>query len=87
MGFSSLQGAEKMKRELDQMITTAQKELKTDCIGFAESIHNYYPVEWKKIKNNWDDIFPTVDYHITCEVEILKTGLMGNPTLESELEE
>ena len=81
------QAAETAKLQIEQMIDTAQKELKSDCVGFAEKIHNYYPVEWKQIKDNWDDVFPTVDYQISCEVEILSTGMIGNPTLRSEPEE
>ena len=82
-----LQAAETMKLQLEQIINTAQKELKSDCIGFTENLHNYSSVEWNQIKDNWDDIFPTVDYQISCEVEILSTGMIGNPTLQSESEE
>ena len=82
-----LQAAEAMKLQLEHTINTAQKELKSDCVGFAENLHNYYPVEWKQIKDNWGDIFPTVDYQISCEVEILKAGMIGKPTLQSEPEE
>jgi spore germination protein KC len=82
-----LQAAETMKLQLEHTINTAQKELKSDCVGFAENLHNYYPVEWKQIKENWNDIFPTVDYQISCEVEILNTGIITVPTLRSEPEE
>lgn len=75
-----LQAAEAMKLQLDHIINTAQKELKSDCVGFAENLHNYYPVIWKKKKKNWEDIFPTVDYQVSCEVEILSTGMMTDPT-------
>ena len=74
------QGAETMKLQLDHTINVAQKELKSDCVGFAENLHNYYPVIWKQSKNYWDDIFPTVDYQVSCEVEILSTGMMTDPT-------
>jgi Ger(x)C family germination protein len=82
-----VQAAETMKLQLGHIINTAQKELKSDCIGFAENLHNYYPVEWKQIKNNWGDIFPTVDCQITCEVEILSSGPITEPTPQSESEE
>lgn len=81
------QAAQTMKLQLEHSINTAQKVLKSDYIGFAENLHNYYPAKWKQIKNNWDDIFPTVDYQISCEVEILKTGMITNSTLLSEPEE
>lgn len=81
------QTAETMKLQLEHIINTAQKELRSDCVGFAENLHNYYPAEWKQIKDNWDDIFPTVDYQVSCEVEILSTGMITNSTLRSEPEE
>ena len=82
-----LQAAETMKLQLEHTIDTAQRELRSDCIGFAEKLHNSYPVEWKQIKDNWIDIFPTVDYQIFCEVEILGSGMISNPILRSEPEE
>ncbi|EGW39525.1 Ger(x)C family spore germination protein [Desulfosporosinus sp. OT] len=81
-----LQTAEAMKLQLEHTINTAQKELKSDCVGFAENLHNYYPLEWKQIKDNWDDVFPTVDYQIFCKVKILSSGTISNPTLRSEPE-
>ncbi|MDO0824619.1 Ger(x)C family spore germination protein [Desulfosporosinus nitroreducens] len=68
---------------LEKMIHKAQKELNSDCIDFAENIHNYFPVEWKQIKPNWDNTFPTVDYHVSSEIKIIGTGLINNPTLYS----
>ncbi len=82
-----LQAAETMKLQFEHTIDIVQKELKSDCIGFAEKIHNNYPVKWKQIKHNWDEIFPTVDYRVSCKVKILSVGMMNNPTLRSELEE
>ncbi|MDR3587101.1 MAG: Ger(x)C family spore germination protein [Desulfosporosinus sp.] len=82
-----LQAAETMKLQIEHTISTAQNDLKSDCVGFAENLHNYYPVEWKQIKNNWDNIFPTIDYQISCEVEILSAGMISNSTLRSEPEE
>lgn len=81
------QATETITLELEQMIDKAQKKLKSDCVGFAENLHNYYPAEWKQIKHDWDNIFPTVDYQLSCEVEILKTGVINNSTLKSEPEE
>jgi len=82
-----LQAAETMKLQLEHTIDTAQKVLKSDCVGFAENLHNYYPVEWKQIKDDWDNRFPTVAYHIFCEVEIVSTGIINDPTPRSEPEE
>jgi len=81
-----LQAAETMKHQIEHTINTAQ-ELNSDCVNFAENLHNYYPAEWKQIKNNWDNIFPTVNYQISCEIKILSTGMITDPTPRSEPEE
>lgn len=78
------QAAETMKLQLEHTINTAQKELKTDFLGFAEIIQNYYPAEWKQIRNNWDEIFPTVKTQLTCEIEINRAGLATDPSCRSE---
>ncbi|MDP4159434.1 MAG: Ger(x)C family spore germination protein [Bacillota bacterium] len=77
--------AETLKLQLEQIIDKAQKELKSDCVGFAEHLHTQYPVAWKRVKNNWEDIFPTIEYHVSCEVRILNTGMINNtlPTNEA----
>ncbi len=81
------QAEEAMKRQLEHTIDTAQKELKSDYVGFSENLHNSFPVDWKQVKDQWDNIFPTVNYHVSCEVEILNTSIISNPTLRSEPEE
>lgn len=87
IGQLERQAAEMIKSQIEQMIDKAQKELKADCVGFAEILHNYYPVEWKQIKHNWDEVFSTVEYQISSEVKILGTGVINNPTQRSEPEE
>lgn len=81
------QAAEEVNLLLKKLIEKAQNDLKSDCIDFAENLHNHYPVEWKRIKPNWDITFPTVNYQISSEITIIGTGLISNPTLQSELEE
>lgn len=78
------QAAEALKLQIEQCLCIAQKELMTDFVGFAEHLHDLYPLEWKQVKNNWEDIFPTVKCQISCEVEILKTGMISSPTLPNK---
>lgn len=82
-----LQASEAMKLQLEHIVNTAQQELKSDCVGFAENLHNYNPVEWKLIKDSWDDTFATVDSQISCRVVILSTGIINSPTLRNAPEE
>jgi len=78
------QAAETMKLQMEHTIDIAQNELRSDCVGFAESIHNHYPNEWKSMKDNWEDIFPTLDYQVSCKVRILRTGMINDPSLPGD---
>ena len=69
-----------------QELETAHR-LGLDMVVLVFNDERFALIEWKQIKDNWGDIFPTVDYQISCEVEILKAGMIGKPTLQSEPEE
>lgn len=49
------------------------KGLKADIFGFGEKIHKKYPNEWKKIKNSWDEIYPSIELNLSVDVKIRKT--------------
>ena len=52
------------------------KELNVDIFGFGEMLHKKYSSEWKSLKDNWDDIYPTIELRIDVETKILKTDLL-----------
>lgn len=79
--------SEILKNQIDQVIDKAQMKLKTDYVGFAESLDESYPDEWKRVKNNWDNIFPTIKYETTCKVKIFRFGITTNPTQSIKPEE
>ena len=60
------------------------KELKADIFGFGEILHKKYSNEWKTFRDNWDDIYPTIELNIDVETKILKTDLLKKPVLPSE---
>ncbi|NMB95272.1 MAG: Ger(x)C family spore germination protein [Clostridiaceae bacterium] len=55
------------------------KELNADIFGFGEMLHKKYSNEWKTLKANWDDIYPTIELSIDVETKILKTDLLKKP--------
>lgn len=66
---------EKVKPILDQV----QKEMNADIFGFAEAFHRAYPDAWKKYKNNWDDIFPTIEVRLDTTAKIRRPGIVTEP--------
>jgi len=55
------------------------RELNADIFGFGEMLHKKYSEEWKDLKDNWDEIYPTIDLIIDVESKIIKTDLLKKP--------
>lgn len=81
------QASEVIKKQIEHTIHKSQTELKADFIGFGERLRNEYPSEWKQVKDNWDEVFPTVRYEVTCNIEIVSFGLINNPVQFSDQKE
>ncbi len=61
------------------VIEIAQKDLNADFIGFGQEIKNQKPKEWKKLKGDWEEIFPDVQSEINFDIKIKAVGLTTNP--------
>lgn len=68
-----------IERRLAQTLEKVQKEQKVDILGFSEAFHRKYPGEWKKVKNEWDTIFPTVEVTFDVKSYIRRPGLSTVP--------
>lgn len=64
-----------VKREVEKTINKLQKTHKADIIGIGEHLSKFQPRTWKKIKDNWEEIFPNIDINVTIDVKIRRTGL------------
>lgn len=76
--FDEIQN-EVIKNEAQQAVYMAQKEFKVDIFNFGEMLHREYPEQWNKIKDNWEDIFPSIDVVINVNSQTKRTGLIGKP--------
>ncbi|OKP95457.1 Ger(x)C family spore germination protein [Paenibacillus sp. P46E] len=63
-----------VKARIEQMVSHLQKELKSDVLGIGDEVHVEHPYEWKKIKDQWNDIFPDVPVSIKVDVDIERMG-------------
>lgn len=59
-------------------------EINADIFGFGEMLHKKYSKEWKTLKDNWDEIYPTIKLNINVETKIIKTDLLKEPASPSE---
>ena len=64
-----------VKKEVNRTINKLQKTHKADIIGIGEHLSKFQPRTWKKIKDNWEEIFPNIDINVTIDVKIRRTGL------------
>lgn len=68
-----------IEHRLTQTVKKVQKEQKVDILGFAEEFHRKYPKEWKKVKKDWDEIFPSVEVTYDIKSYIRRPGLSTTP--------
>lgn len=64
-----------IKKEINLAIEQGKKN-QTDIFGFGEDIYLSHPKEWKKLTQNWNDVFfPKVKIHVSVESFIRESGL------------
>ncbi|WFD08995.1 Ger(x)C family spore germination protein [Tepidibacter hydrothermalis] len=74
-----LQAEETVKKELLKTIKRVQKDYDSDIFGFGNVIYRKKPEEWKKIKNDWDQIFAHLNVDVNVEVNIKGSALTSKP--------
>ncbi|GEN86959.1 Ger(x)C family spore germination protein [Oceanobacillus sojae] len=69
--------AEAIETRLTDTLEIVQKEMKADIIEFGEEFRRKHPEQWKGIKKDWEERFPSVEVTFDIEAKILRTG-QGN---------
>jgi spore germination protein KC len=75
-----------IKGDIEAVVKKAQKEYKSDILGFGEVIHRSDPKAWKKLENNWDKEFFDLPINVEVDVKIRRLGTVNESFLK-ELEE
>lgn len=70
---------DELQAQIEKSINTIQTTYKSDVIGFGTIIHRTKPKLWKKIKKDWDEIFPEVEFTVQVQVNIKQPGPIINP--------
>lgn len=71
----------RIKKIVEEALDAIQKDYQADVLGFGEAIYRADYKEWKKIKNEWDEIFPYVKVNVSVDVETTGSGTKINSTL------
>lgn len=59
-----------MEKTIDKL-----QEINADIIGIGEHMSKFHPRDWEKIQDSWDNIFPEIEFDVTVNVHIRRTGL------------
>ncbi|UQZ34954.1 spore gernimation protein GerC [Paenibacillus sp. PK3_47] len=65
---------DRLKQMMDQLIQKLQNEYKTDVSGFGEALGIQHPAVWKKVKDQWDDIFSRSKITFKYDLKITDFG-------------
>jgi spore germination protein KC len=71
--------SQQIQSEAESMLTHVQKVLQSDILGIGEDVHIEYPYFWKKMKDEWLDIFPEVPVTVDAHIKIERTGKTHSP--------
>lgn len=66
--------ASEIKRKMYKAVEKAQKDLDSDIFGFGEVIHRANPKVWKDLKENWDEVFASIEVDINVITKIRRLG-------------
>ncbi|WP_191556082.1 Ger(x)C family spore germination protein [Metabacillus idriensis] len=70
-----------IKNEIKEAVQLA-KEDQTDIFGFGEAVYRSNPAEWKKLKNDWNDVhFTEIKVDVKVDAFIRRTGMIKKPQL------
>lgn len=71
----------KVNKKIKNMMTQAiehLQQLRSDALGWGQATYYKYPKYWKQHKDNWYDIYPTVEYKIKVDTIVVHKGLMSS---------
>ncbi len=68
------QSEKHIKNQADELIQKLQKQYKTDSIGCGQMLSKKKPNEWKKVSENWDDIFCSININVFPNINIKYSG-------------
>lgn len=55
------------------------KKLNADIFGFGEIVHKKFPKRWRKMENEWDELFPKLEVEVQVESVMRRVGTISKP--------
>ncbi|MDN5276103.1 MAG: spore germination protein [Clostridiales bacterium] len=76
--------SQEVKKEIVMALNKAQKDYSSDIFGFGTVVYKYYPHYWKKVMDEWNDVFSKLPADIKVEAKIMRAGLIKSPMMKDE---
>ena len=73
-----------VKNDIQETIKVVQQKYQSDIFGFGAAIYKSNPQQWKKVKDNWDEIFAELPVSVEVKVQISHFGSVLNPIVKKE---
>jgi Ger(x)C family germination protein len=77
--FLEKKKADVIRNEVIAAVKKAQ-ELDADVFGFGDAIHKKYPEQWKKLEENWDELFMNVQVEVDVDAKLRLMGRIIKPS-------
>ena len=67
-----------VEKNILDLIQKSQTKFKTDVFGIGSMVYRKDPKLWKQVKDNWDEIFTTMEVEVHTNIEIINTSKIKN---------
>ncbi|WIV12271.1 Ger(x)C family spore germination protein [Proteiniborus sp. MB09-C3] len=64
-----------LSKQIRATFNKLQKEFKVDALGLGRNISKYNPKLWDDIKDDWEDIFPDIEFEINVDARLRRIGM------------
>lgn len=68
-----------IKQDIEKLIDKAQKNYKTDFLGFGENMKRAMPNAWRSIANEWNDMFQDIEVKVEVDVRVKGSATTRKP--------
>ncbi|MGG1554271.1 Ger(x)C family spore germination protein [Paenibacillus ferrarius] len=66
-----------VKKLAEDTIRRVQENYSTDIFALGEKIHEQHPIEWKSLRQNWEEHFHGLDISVNAQVHLKRIGVYG----------
>lgn len=78
------QAEKQLNKDLQDLIIKVQKEYSCDIFGIGEKVKDKDPNGYKKLEDNWNSVFGTLNIKVETEVKLTGSALFKQPFYKEE---